>query len=120
MSTRHYSDLRCSNCGGKLIPNPGQLSCSACDSSFPIIESIPVFGSVMEVEKWTLYHTDPSNANRIASGGYIAEIPIADNVYYSRFIPDNARKVLDIGGGMAISPPIGQNITRLQRCMLWT
>ncbi len=94
-----YDDLRCASCGGLLQKNESQLVCPSCGATAPLLDGIPVFGSAEEVEQWTRYHTDPDNAQKVASGGYLAETPSEHNAYYSCFIPDGALKVLDAGGG---------------------
>lgn len=35
----------------------------------------------------------------MAGGAYISEVPSPNNSYYSCFMPDEAKKILDAGGG---------------------
>lgn len=98
--------FRCPDCGGEMELATesqenlqDQIFCKVCTAKYPFLENIPIFGNKDEVEKWTRYHTDPDNVRHVASGGYIAEEPSLHNAYYSRFIPDDASRVLDVGGG---------------------
>lgn len=92
-------ELRCTECGGCLSAIADALICKGCGKTFPVFDEIPVFGSESDVAKWTSYHTDEKNARHISSGGYISVVPTKANAFYSRFIPDDARRVLDCGGG---------------------
>ena len=75
------------------------LICQGCGKTFPVIDNIPAFGSEVDIAKWTEYHTDTTNSDRIAGGKYVDSMPIAPDAFYSRFLPEDAQKVLDCGGG---------------------
>lgn len=90
---------RCTQCSGALTRESEGLWCSACQTRYPLIDGIPIFGSPEDIEKWTKYHADPDNARHVASGTYISEIPTSPATYYTRFLPAAPAKVLDAGGG---------------------
>lgn len=93
------SIYRCIQCGGALTSESNRLSCSTCQTDYPLIDGIPIFGHHEDIEKWTRYHTDPDNARRVASSAYIEEIPAPPATYYTRFLPAMPCQVLDAGGG---------------------
>jgi len=95
----NHDDLACISCGSSLRIYDDRLECKGCSSQFPLLYEIPLFGNKLEIEQWTQYHIDPKNAELIAGGAYITEEPSKHNEYYSRYIPDQARIVLDAGGG---------------------
>ena len=91
--------LSCPRCGAAIDQVRGRLVCGDCSASYPLVEGIPIFGDQEEIERWTNYHTDPDSDRHIASGGYISTEPTHHNEYYTRFIPDDVLRVLDVGGG---------------------
>jgi len=111
-------ELRCTECNDHLSQNSDILVCRGCGKSFPVLDDIPVFGSESDIAKWTAYHTDLKNARRVASGGYISDVPTPANSFYSRFIPEDAHRVLDCGGGgMAARRLTGQPVILMPRFM---
>ena len=108
-------ELRCTECSGYLSQNADALICESCGKTFPLFDEIPVFGSESDVSKWNFYHTDDKNAHRISSGEYISDVPSKENAFYSRVIPDFARRVLDCGGGMGTPRLTGLPIILMRR-----
>jgi len=114
-----YEDFMCISCSSPLNHIDQYLECPSCSARYPTVDGIPLFGHKDEVEQWTQYHIDPNNARHVASGGYISEKPSPHNAYYSRFIPDEAKTVLDAGGGMATQLQNGQSAIHQPMCTSW-
>ncbi len=93
------NSLHCITCGAPLETTLHQLNCTVCNAAFPLQSGIPIFGNADEVAEWTSYHTELGKTGEVAGGNYLSEQPSNENSFYSRFLPDNAREVLDAGGG---------------------
>lgn len=91
--------LCCTNCQTYLVDQEDHLTCPGCQARFGAHKGIPIFGSNEDIKAWTAYHTELGQTGKVASGAYLGDVPAPNNSYYSRFIPDNARVVLDAGGG---------------------
>ena len=74
------SSLRCCACGSSLAWNGDQLQCSACQSSYPIVEGIPRFTNDQHLasfgRQWNKYevaHDDEDQATFQAKTGMLLE-----------------------------------------------
>ena len=90
---------RCVDCGGGVHEADGALACTDCGRNYPMVNGIAMFGSEHEVAMWTAYHTTPFGPHHSGVQHYKSDVPSAAREIYTQFIPGEATRVLDAGGG---------------------